>query len=130
MEQPLFLEQLLGIYFFLVGLLFLFRRQGLRDLINGLKTYRPLILLLALLEIIAGISVALVHSEFTADYRIIVTIIGYWMIIEGLLYFILSKKALKKFLAFFSTSGWFIAGGVIAVIMGAYLIVRGFGWWM
>ncbi len=130
MEASLFLAKLFGIYFVLMGVIFLIRRSAVHDLIKGLKGSRPLVILLALGQIVAGIAVAITFSPVTADYRALISIIGYWMIVEGVLYILLSKKAMRKFLGYFDNSGWYISGGIISIILGAYLVCKGFGWWM
>ncbi len=99
-------------------------------MVKTLRANPTILTLLALAQIIAGLALTLTHSIFVADYRIIITIIGYWIIIEGIFYLGVSKKFMKKFLIWFSHPGWYTSGGIITIIIGAYLVVKGFGWWM
>ena len=130
MDLSIFLAQLFGTYFVIVGIVSLIRRDAMRDLIKTLRSNPVLLTLIALAQVAAGLALVLTHSIFTSDYRIIISILGYWIVLEGIFYLVLSKKMLRKFLGYFSTPGWYIAGGILSVILGLYLACKGFGWWM
>lgn len=130
MELSLFLAQLFGVYFIIVGLAVLLRPGMMKEIIVSLRGNHVLMILIALAQIVAGAAIAITHSVWSSDFRVVITIIGYWMILEGIFYLLISKKALRKFLGWFMHPMWYSGGGVIALIFGIALAGIGFGWWM
>ena len=61
--ESLFLAQLLGVYFVIVGVVVLLRRGSLMPALSELAKNRPLILILALIELIAGIEIVLAYPN-------------------------------------------------------------------
>lgn len=127
MELSLFLAQLFGAYFLIIGIIFIWRRKALIPVFEEFAGKRSLMVVIAIVEIFAGLALAIAHNIWTYDFRVIITIIGYWMIIEGVLYLLLpSKKVVKNIIKIFSRPGWYITGSLIAIIVGVYLLNVGF----
>lgn len=125
--MDLFLAQLFGLYFIIVGAAVLIRKRSLMPTMRELVNNTPVLLTIALLEIAAGLSIVLAQPQITADWMGIISAIGWMLLVEGVLYLTLPTKAVQKFAKNFSTPGWTMAGGVLALVAGGYLAYIGFG---
>ena len=122
------LPQLLGIYFILIGGIVLYRRRAIMPAMRQLVANRPLLLVIALAEMLAGIAIALTYPTVSASAEGLVSLIGWMLIVEGLLYLSMPYRRVQKFVAAFNTPQWYGVGGVIAVLLGLYLAGVGFGY--
>ncbi len=121
------LSQLLGIYFILIGGIVLYRRRAVMPAIRQLVANRPLLLVIALAEILAGLAIVLTYPLVSVSVNGLISIIGYMLIVEGIIYLSMPYKRVQKFVAAFNTPQWYGVGGVIAILAGLYLAGSGFG---
>lgn len=121
------LAQLLGIYFIIVGGIVLYRRRSLMPAVSQLAANRALLLFLALSEILAGLAIALTYPNITPNADGLIAIIGWVLLVEGVLYLAMPARAVQRFVKKFNTDTWYGTGGAISVIMGIYLAGTGFG---
>src|SRR5690606_14475465 len=123
MGASLFFAELFGFYFLFIGVVFIWRRKTLLPVFEEFATSKALMMATALLEIFAGITVVAIHNIWTFDFRVITTIIGYWLIIEGMIYIILpKKKILKNIVKIFGKPKWYISGSLLSIFIGIYLL--------
>jgi len=121
------LAQLLGLYFIIVGVIALYRRKSLMPALAQLAANRALLLVLALSEILAGLAVILTYPEIAPTWEGVLAVIGWVLVIEGVLYLALPAKIVQRFVRKFNNDTWYGTGGAIAVLLGAYLAAAGFG---
>lgn len=129
MELSIFLAQLFGIYLIIVGILVVLRRDSFMPIVAELGANRSLIFVIAIFELAVGIGLALSHSIFTFDYRGIISVLGWAMLIEGVLYLSLPFPKVRKLFKAFNTPGWYVSGGTLSIVIGGYLTGIGFGLW-
>lgn len=127
MELSLYLAQLFGLYFVIVGGIVVLRRRALMPMVTDLFGDKALILVVGVLELAAGLLIVLSHQVYTLDYRGLITLIGYWMVIEGIFYLVAPQKMMRRVLKRFNTPAWYVNGGALAVMLGVYLSAVGFG---
>lgn len=121
------LAQLLGLYFIIVGVIVLYRRKSLMPAISQLLNNRALLLVIALSELLAGLAIIIVYPNFTPDWVGAVSIIGWVLVVEGVLYLALPIKVVQRFVRKFNTDTWYGTGSIIAILVGAYIAAGGFG---
>lgn len=122
------LVPLLGLYFLIVGLLVLYRQKSIMPAVAQLVANRPLLLIVALAELLAGLAIVLNYPYFAMDYTGIVSIIGWMLVAEGIIYLALPYKKVQRIIRVFNKTQWYVYGGIIAVVAGGYLTAVGFGW--
>jgi len=127
MGEPLLLAQLFGLYFLIVGGVVMLRRQSIMPAIADMAANRGLLLLMALVELAAGLAVILMYPKITFDWLGLISLIGWMLVVEAVLYLALPMKTVQKFIKKFNTHSWYASTGVLAVIVGAYLAGIGFG---
>lgn len=126
MELSILLAKIFGLWFLIIGIVFLWRRKTLMPIMEDFAGNRALIVSFALLELLAGISLVVSHNVWTNDFRIVITVISWWILIEGLVYLLLPSKGVKKMFKRFNKVGWFVSGSLISIVLGVYLLNAGF----
>ncbi len=121
------LSQLLGLYFIIVGVIVLYRRRSIMPAISQLVANRPLLLVIALAEILAGLAIILTYPNITADADGVIALIGWVLAVEGVLYLAMPIQSVQRFVRKFNNETWYGTGGAIAVLLGGYLAATGFG---
>jgi len=126
MDLSLFFAKLFGFYFLIVGIIVLLRRDEFIPAIRGFIKEQPLLICVAFIEIIAGLAILLTHHILTPDFRMAITLIGYWIVVEGILYLLLSKKVMAKLIRVFNKPSMYVASGIICIVFGGWLLSQGF----
>jgi hypothetical protein len=124
--MEIFLAKLFGLYFLVIGVMILVRRKAVMPAIGELANNRPVLLTLALIEIASGLALTLAYPSIEWSVKGIFAVVGYMLLVEGLIYLASPYRVAQRFLKSFNKSEWFMAGGVVAVLVGAYLTAYGF----
>ena len=125
MELSFFLAKVIGLLLMLVAASLLINRKNV-DLLFDVYEHAAAIYITGTLETLLGIVFALSHNVWTPDFRLIITIIGWSLLVRGVgRIFFPSHVAsiLKKFRAARSIFTPLLA---IVFLIGAYLTYNGF----
>ncbi|MFZ2886551.1 MAG: hypothetical protein WA021_01890 [Minisyncoccia bacterium] len=129
MDLSIFLAKLFGLYFLIAGGIVMLRQKSFMPIVMDFFGSKPLIMLVGLLELVAGLALVIAMPNVTPDWRGIISLIGYWMVAEGILYLASPYTKVHRILKNFNTPTWYTSGGLFAVLLGAYLAGKGFGFW-
>lgn len=129
MDLSIFLAKLFGLYFLIAGGIIMLRQKSFMPIITEFFSSRALIMLMGAIELVAGLAIIIVHPTLTPDWRGVITLIGWTLVVEGVLYLASPYTKIHKMLRHFNTPTWFTSGGLLAVVLGAYLAGKGFGFW-
>lgn len=121
------LAQLLGLYLFIVGVIVLYRRKSIMPAVSQMVSNRALLMIFGLVEILAGLAVVLTYPQISASADGIISLIGWILTIEGIVYLAMPARTVQRFVRKFNTDTWYGTGGVIAILLGGYLAGNGFG---
>ena len=127
MELAFSLPQLLGLYFLIIGAIVLYRRRAIMPAIAQLAANRPVLLVLALVELLAGLAIVLTQPALVVSSEGLIALIGWMLIVESIIYIAAPYKRVQKFIRAFNTPQWYGVGGVISLLIGLYLTAIGFG---
>jgi hypothetical protein len=83
MPTSIFLAKLIGPILVIVGLGVLVNRKSLDALAQEIFRSHALLFLLGAMDLAAGLAIVLTHNVWTADWRVIITLLGWLMIIRG-----------------------------------------------
>ena len=125
--ETLFFAKLLGLYFLIVGLVVMFRRKSVMPAVSEIVKNRSLLLIVALVELLAGLSIIINYTEVTLSLVGIISLVGWMLVVEGIVYLALPAKYTQKLVRSFNKPSWYVGGGILAALMGAYLAALGFG---
>ncbi len=126
--RTLFLARMIGLYCILIALAMLLRGQSTVDAVAGLLRDPPLMLVLGVITVAAGLAMVLAHNVWSGTaIAVIVTVIAWATLVKGLLLLILTPDAeaalILKGLGF---PEFFYAYASITFAIGAYLAYGGF----
>ena len=85
MSNSLFLARLIGPVMLVVGLAAFANPRGFRDMAEEFMASRALMFLSGLLLMPAGLAIVLTHNVWTADWRVLITLLGWLAAIGGAL---------------------------------------------
>lgn len=125
MIVSILLAKFLGVYLVLLGILLIFRQKNIIEIVNDTMKSSSLLFMSAILTLLLGILLILLHNLWVADWRVLVTILAWMIFIKGIirLYFpefVRSKiKKIKGKKIIFIT-GW------VSLVLGLFLVYHGF----
>ncbi len=127
MIQTLYLARVLGLSLIALGLIIAFRRHYYIAVYPALVTERMTRMVFATFALIGGLLLALHDPLWQTLPAIVISLVGWMAAAEALAYLALPDDQLAKLIATFNKPIAYVLGGVLAVIIGAYLTVIGFG---
>lgn len=118
------LAEVIGAVFVLVGLSVL-NKKSFAELMNDLKHSKGLTWTVGVITFLAGaVSVAL-YSAWTADWHVVITIVGWLMLIKGAFITLFPNTSISLYGKFISKS-LLVTSAVIAIVIGIVLFCFGF----
>jgi hypothetical protein len=83
MQESIFLARLLGPLFLIVGASILVNPGVFRTMTNEVVRSVTLVYLFGFLDFTAGLAIVLTHNVWIASWRVLITLIGWLMLIRG-----------------------------------------------
>jgi hypothetical protein len=83
MQTSIFLAKLLGPGLLIAGIAMLINRKELDTIAQELLRSSLLLLLLGLIDFTIGLAIVLTHNVWVADWRVIITLLGWLLIVRG-----------------------------------------------
>ncbi|MDP1834349.1 MAG: hypothetical protein Q8K75_00320 [Chlamydiales bacterium] len=125
MDTSIFLARLLGLYLVLMIIGVLINRIFYQQVIDNIIVSPALIAFQGAMALLGGLAIVLYHNRWAPDWTVLVTILGYWMILQGLvrLWFPLQFTDLIRQLR--TGNAIYIILGIMGVI-GLFLLYEGF----
>jgi ABC-type amino acid transport system permease subunit len=124
MELSIFLAKVLGLYLVIVPSAVLLNRKQLPRLIEEFSTNLALSILSGFIALVLGLLLVVSHNVWSADWRIIITILGWLSLAKGGLRLFFPEKI--QSLATISARPWWTVVLVMFLVVGAYLSFVGF----
>ncbi len=84
MEISLFLAQFWGWLLVIIGLIFLLRKRTLLEGMFRLEEDKGYVLVSGWLALIMGLVTVILHNVWVADWRVVITIFGWFSLIRGI----------------------------------------------
>jgi uncharacterized membrane protein HdeD (DUF308 family) len=125
--MTLLLSKVLGIFLVIVGLAAVLRSRHFAAVAQAFVQERLTRLVLAITELLAGLFLVVTHNDWSSLPAILVTLLGWMAVIEGAAYLLLPDKILKRLVEQFRSPAWYVGGGLVSIVIGAYLAAFGFG---
>jgi hypothetical protein len=127
MELSLYLAQLMSVPLVVLGLAFLLRNKYYAKAYKAWIGNEGLMLFTAMVVLVVGVALVLVHNVWVASWEVLITIVGWGMVLKGVLLALLPKEMDSLVATLMKKQGWILYfGGVLWVIGG--LVLGYFGW--
>ena len=122
-----FLSRLFGLSLILLALALVMRRQATVETLTALAHTPPLLFTLGMVFLIAGLAVVLSHNIWSGGaLPIVVTLLGWIILVRGLLLLVLSPEAIVRLFAMIHFEQLFYFYIAVSFVIGAYLTYGGF----
>jgi len=126
MDTSLFLAQLIGLYSIVVGLSMLTKRKMLMDIFQELFSTRALSYVMGVLMLVMGLLLTLTHTIWQGTLSIGITVIGWFVLVEAIIFLFSSQKTLAKALITLNNTKIYYAISIVYLVLGVYLVYSGF----
>ena len=124
MILSVFLAKLLGLYFIIISLVWIFRHRQVMMAAKEIAHSKALQAVSAEFSLVFGLVIALDHPMWAWDWTGLVTVLGYLFILRGILRFAYPEVVQRYFTKMQKDGAWTVF--VILLILGAYLAYCGF----
>jgi hypothetical protein len=123
MQRSIFLAKLIGPLLAAIGLALIINADTFRLMAaDFLKSY-ALIYIAGLLALTAGLAIVNTHNEWTGDWRVVITILGWLCVIGGIVRIVFPRavETLGASMIATTSTSWIIGEGVVFLALGAWL---------
>lgn len=99
MDVSEFLAKLLGLYFIIVALIWMFRKKPFEDAAKEVFSGGGFLILSGAFSLLFGLAIVIDHSIWELNWKGLITLIGYLTIVKGVMrlaFPLQSKKAITK----------------------------------
>jgi uncharacterized membrane protein len=127
MANSIFLAKLIGPLMLAVGIGIFVNGAVYRLLADEFLRSRALIYLSGLLTMTAGLAIVLTHNVWRADWAVIITILGWLLLIGGAFRIVMPQGTERVGRRLLKEKHGLTIGGIVWVALGAVLCVFGYG---
>ncbi|MGD9108106.1 MAG: hypothetical protein PVI75_02940 [Gammaproteobacteria bacterium] len=126
MGVSIFLARVFGLYLVIMCLAVLFRTQYIQTAYDELVANKAHMLFGAVLSLIIGILIVVAHSVFVWDWRLLITLIGYLVLIKGIVLLFFPEHMIKLKSSIMSNRPVYYIIIIIFLLIGLFLAYKGF----
>ena len=127
MDISIFLAQVFGLYFVIVGsAMFLHPYMTKKMIIMG-SSDRSIIFVTGMISLLVGIPLVLLHNIWDGSWRVVVTIVVWLVLIKGIVRVFAPDTVFSWALMFLEKPRLLRGFIVLLIILGLYLMYVGFG---
>ena len=126
MTPSIFLARLMGPVFLVVGAALLLNGAMFRALTQEFLDSDALIFLSGLITLPAGLAVVLTHNVWSADWRVLITILGWLMVIGGAVRLLAPRRAIAIGRTMLANPAALQISAGVNVLIGALLCFFGY----
>lgn len=124
MELSIFLAKYLGLYFLIVGALWILRRSQFEAIVQDIFSKPGLSGLSGILALLFGLAIAIAHPVWELNWRGLITVLAYLSIVKGILRVAFLKQT-DQFALKFLKKGYWISIAIL-LVLGVVLTYYGF----
>jgi uncharacterized membrane protein len=125
--RTIFLARLIGLFALIQAAAMILHKEAMVDAMNGVMGNRPLLLVLGLIALAAGLAMVLAHNVWSGGaLPVVVTLIGWIVLIRGVLILLLPADALARLFEAVRFGRMFYVYAALALVLGVYLTWAGF----
>ena len=126
MNTSLFLAKLIGPFFLLVGLSLLINQPQFRIIADEFLHNPALVFLTGLMVLPVGLAIVLTHNVWVADWRVLITILGWLSIASAAIRLLVPKRALDVGRRLYARPNVLHVSAAIWLVVGAVLSFYGY----
>jgi len=125
METSIFLARVIGLFSVIASLAILVHYKEFLKVEKEASKNFVLLYVSGFAILIIGLLVVVSHPVFTSDWRVVITLLGYAILLKGILR-IFSPEFVIRMIEKKQNNRWFILGEIVLFCIGIYLLYYGF----
>ena len=126
MQPAVFIARLIGPTFIVIGIGVLLNGSFYNAMVADAVKSPTLIYFAGLLALVPGLAVLNVYRAWTPDWRVVITILGWLMVIGGIVRIVLPQLIATLATDIYSGTPVLAIFAVIILVVGAYLSFEGY----
>jgi hypothetical protein len=126
MQPAVFIARLAGPLFVVIGIGILLNQTVYSAMVTEAVHSPTLIYFAGLSALIPGLAILNVHHRWTADWRVIITVLGWLLVIGGVVRIALPQLTASLAGTVYSGAATLPVVAVISIVLGAFLSFEGY----
>ena len=126
MAPPILIARLAGPLFAVIGIGILFNQPIYSAMVAEAVRSPILVYLSGIASLLAGLAILNAYRAWTADWRVIVTVLGWLCIVGGILRIVLPRLTVSLAPKIYSGSAAMLIAGAVVLVLGGYLSFEGY----
>jgi len=127
MQPVVFIARLVGPLFVALGIGCLVNQTLYSDMIGQAVLVPVVIYLSGVMAFLAGVAILNGYNGWSADWRVIITILGWLLVIGGVIRIVLPTVMAAAAIALYSGAYAMAIVGIIVLVIGGFLSFKGYG---
>ncbi len=129
MALTLLLAKVFGIALIAIGIALIVYRGHYAQITRDFLQQRLLRTVIAFSEMVVGLFIVIGHNVWNPPPAALITLFGWMFVLEGASYLLMPEKYTVRFVNAVNRPQFFIASGIIGIVLGIYLADYGFALW-
>lgn len=117
---------LAGPLFMAVGVALLVNRRAVAGLVSGTLNSPEFIFFSGLITLIAGLAVVRTHNVWSAEWTLLVTVIGWLCVIGGVIRIVWPDRVSVLRTSLLRSENTITASALVSLLLGAFLTAKGY----
>ena len=126
MQTSIFLARLLGPILLVLGLSLAINRKSYTVMSAEFVASRPLVYIAGAGALAIGLSIVLNHNVWAADWRIIITLLGWMATLAGISRLMFPDSVRRMGADMFKSERPITVSSIVAIVLGAILCLAGY----
>jgi hypothetical protein len=126
MLTSIFIAKLMGPILLVVGISILIDEKATRAMAKDVLGNQALIYIFGVVDLLLGLVLVTVHNVWVADWRVIITLIGWLSLVRGLVRTLFAPYVVKKAPKLLKMQGLLTGVSIVMIILGAVLSYYGY----
>jgi len=126
MDSSTLLARLMGPYIILIGASLILNQKIFRQIMEDFPKNPSLVFVTGLLTFVAGLATVLFHNIWVADWRVIITIFGWIVLIKGVFLVMLPGTLAKTTKIYSKNFKIVMIPWGIMILIGIFLTIKGY----
>lgn len=129
MSLTLLLAKVFGLALIAIGIALILYRDHYAKITRDFLQQPLLRTVISFAEMVVGLFIVIGHNRWDPPPAALITFLGWLFLLEGASYLLLPEKWTARFINAVNRPRFFIASGVIGIVLGIYLADYGFALW-
>ena len=126
MNSSILLARLIGPYIIVIGASLMLNQKIFRQIMEDFPKNPSLVFITGLLTFVAGLATVLFHNIWVANWRVIITIFGWLVLIKGVLLVVFPAALIKTTKIYSENFKLVLIPWGIMILIGIFLTIKGY----